>query len=121
MSLLETRPYRPTHPDKKSGVEHPRREVIFSSSVFQAFLGYAHMEPGEEAMSKLRKILKRTREVTPKNTPNHLKCQKGVKPAYFAHPSKPEIVYMGWEVEGVRHISKVIIYDKEGRPSYKQY
>ncbi|MBP6044684.1 hypothetical protein KBC14_03030 [Candidatus Woesebacteria bacterium] len=119
MSISEIARHHPEHPNTQ-GERIRQFDVVCSSNVMNSFLGYAHMTPGPEADAKLRKILKKTRGVSPHDVPKHLKTRKGVQPQFFAHPFKPGIVYMGWEERGVRYFDKVIIYDKEGRPGYRQ-
>ena len=105
-------------------VERPKPSIMISNSVAEAFFSYAGVPDTEldraRAKAKLRKILRQTTEVNPKIKPKYLSGRDGKKPVYFSHRKKPSIVYLGYIENDVRFFEKVIFYDKNGRPSFRQ-
>lgn len=105
-------------------VERSRPSIMISNNVSEAFFSYAGVPDTEldraRGKAKLRKILRQTTEVNPKIKPKYLSGRDGKKPVYFSHRAKPEIVYLGYKDGGVRFFEKVIFYDRNGRPSFRQ-
>lgn len=105
-------------------VERPKPSIMISNSVSEAFFAYVGVSDNEldkaRAKAKLRKILRQAVEINPKIKPKYLSGRDGKKPVYFSHRKKPSIVYLGYKENDVRFFEKVIFYDKNGRPSFRQ-
>ncbi len=96
--------------------ERPSVAITYSPVILALFMAYS-ATPEEQARKKLKKILKNTEQVDPKDKPDKVPGSKGKKTLFFSHRCKPDIVYMGTESEGIRDIIGVAIY-RNGRPKY---